>query len=165
MLKHIPAIAIASALLASTAFAQSNTTTTPAPADTPAATSPSTTAPADPPAATSPSTAPSSSTDATPSKSSSSSTAAAAPMMTDEEAKAWINKTVYSSDGRNLGEVSQVLRDNSGHVTELHADIGGFLGIGETRVRVMPNEFKLASDRVILNVASDQAKNLPQIEK
>lgn len=162
MLKHIPAIAIASALLASTAFAQSNTTTTPAPADT----SPSTTAPADPPAATSPSTtAPSSSTDATPSKSSSSSTAAAAPMMTDEEAKAWINKTVYSSDGRNLGEVSQVLRDNSGHVTELHADIGGFLGIGETRVRVMPNEFKLASDRVILNVASDQAKNLPQIEK
>ena len=152
MFKHIPAIAVASALMASTAFAQSDTTTSPTPADPPAATSPSTTAP-------------SPSTEATPSVTSPSSSSAAAPMMTDDEAKNWINKTVYSSDGRNLGEVSQVLRDNSGHVTEIHADIGGFLGIGETRVRVMPSEFKLASDRVVLNVASDQAKNLPKIEK
>ena len=86
-------------------------------------------------------------------------------MMTDDEAKNWVNKTVYSSDGKNLGEVAEILRDNSGHVSELHADIGGFLGIGETRVKVMPDQFKLASDRVILNVASDQAKTLPHLAK
>lgn len=85
--------------------------------------------------------------------------------MSDDEAKNWVNKTVYSSDGKNLGEVAEVLRDNSGRVSELHADIGGFLGIGETRVKVMPEQFKLASDRVILNVPSDQAKTLPHLAK
>lgn len=85
--------------------------------------------------------------------------------MTDAEAKGWINKVVYSSDGKNLGEVASILRDNSGHVTELHADIGGFLGLGETRVRVSPSDFKLEKDRVVLNIPADQAKTLPKIEK
>lgn len=89
----------------------------------------------------------------------------AIPMMTDGEAKAWINKVVYSSDGTNLGEVANILRDNSGHVTELQADIGGFLGLGETRVRVAPSDFKLDKDRVVLNIPADQAKTLPKIEK
>lgn len=142
MLKLIPAALVA--LAATAVHAQESTT--PALADPPAVTAPSDTTPASPSAGTS-------ATDST------------APMMTDAEANAWINKTVYSSDGKNLGEVSQVVRDSSGKVTELHADIGGFLGIGETRVRIMPSEFKLASDRVILDVAGDQAKNLPKIEK
>ena len=85
--------------------------------------------------------------------------------MTDEEAKNWVNKTVYSSDGKNLGEVAAIDRDNSGHVRELHADIGGFLGLGETRVKVLPSQFKLSSDRVILNIPGDQAKSLPQLAK
>ena len=55
------------------------------------------------------------------------------PMLTDEEAKAWVDKVVYSSDDKNLGEVADFKRDAAGHVTELHADIGGFLGLGETR--------------------------------
>ena len=86
-------------------------------------------------------------------------------MMTDDEAKNWINKTVYSSDGRNLGEVSQVLRDNSGHVTEIHADIGGFLGIGETRVRLMPNQVSLSGDRATTTLTAAEAKALPPLPK
>lgn len=89
----------------------------------------------------------------------------AAVSLTDEQAKAWVNKAVYSSDARNLGEVAAVQRDPSGKVTELHADIGGFLGLGETRVRVMPNQFKLENDRIVLNLTGDQAKALPQIAK
>ena len=143
MLKYIPAITVASLLSATSAFAQAETQTAPTPSDPPAMTEP----------------APSTSTTDT--------TAAVkdTPMMTDAEAKNWVNKTVYSSDGKNLGEVAAILRDSSGHVTELHADIGGFLGLGETRVKVLPEQFKVSSDRVILNIAGDQAKNLPHLEK
>ncbi len=51
---------------------------------------------------------------------------------------------VYSSDGTNLGEVAAFARDSSGNITEMHADVGGFLGMGETRVRLMPSDFRLA---------------------
>lgn len=104
---------------------------------------------------TTPETAPSVSTPAT--------RDSAAMTLTDEQAKAWVNKSVYSSDAKTVGEVAAVQRDPSGKVTELHADIGGFLGLGETRVRVMPSQFKLENDRIILNVTSEQAKALPKI--
>ncbi len=85
--------------------------------------------------------------------------------LSDEQAKAWVDKAVYSSDNKNLGEVAALARDSSGQISELHADIGGFLGIGETRVRVMPSEFKLENDKVVLNLTADQAKELPKIAK
>lgn len=85
--------------------------------------------------------------------------------LTDAEAERWMNKTVFSSDDKNLGEVSGFMRAADGTVQELHADIGGFLGIGETRVRIMPSQFKLSEDRVVLNVTGEQAKTLPQISK
>ena len=153
MLKYIPAITVASLLSATSAFAQAETQTAPSPSDPPAMTEPA--------PSTTPSVAPA------PSTSTTDTTAAVkdTPMMTDDEAKNWVNKTVYSSDGKKFGEVAAILRDSSGHVTELHADIGGFLGLGETRVKVLPDQFKVSSDRVILNIAGDQAKNLPHLEK
>lgn len=87
------------------------------------------------------------------------------PMLTDAQAQAWINKPVYSSDNRNLGEVAAIKRDTAGNVTEIHADIGGFLGIGETRVRVLPDQFKLGDERIVLNVDGDASKQLPKIDK
>lgn len=86
-------------------------------------------------------------------------------MMTDAQAQAWINKSVYSSDNQNLGEVAAIKRDQAGNVTELHADIGGFLGLGETRVRVLPNQFEVAGDRILLDMTADQAKSLPHLAK
>ncbi|MEZ5852333.1 MAG: PRC-barrel domain-containing protein [Hyphomicrobiaceae bacterium] len=85
--------------------------------------------------------------------------------LTEADAKAWIDKVVYSSDNKNLGEVSAFARDGSGKVTALHADIGGFLGMGETRVRIMPNQFDLVGDRVVLKMTSEQAKALPRLPK
>jgi len=85
--------------------------------------------------------------------------------MTDAEAGAWVNKTVYSSDNKSLGEVAAIQRDSSGKVTELHADIGGFLGIGETRVRVMPGQFKFNGDNIVLNMTAEQARQLPKMGK
>jgi hypothetical protein len=115
-------------------------------------TAPSETPPATPPAVTAPSVQPTTPADN-------------APMLTEEQAKALIDATVLSSDDKNLGEVAAIQRDSGGKVTELHADIGGFLGMGETRVKLTPSEFKLQGDRVVLNITEEQAKALPKIEK
>ena len=88
-----------------------------------------------------------------------------APTLTEAEAKKWVDKAVYSSDNKNVGEVAAIQRDASGKVTEMHADIGGFLGLGTTRVKLEPSQFKLSGDRVQLDVTSEQVKQLPKVTK
>ena len=85
--------------------------------------------------------------------------------LTEEQARQWVSKTVYSSDAKNIGEIAAVQRNPSGRVTEVHADIGGFLGLGETRVRVMADQFKVEGDRIVLNMTAEQAKTLPKVTK
>jgi hypothetical protein len=85
--------------------------------------------------------------------------------LTDDQAKAWVDKVVFSSDGKNIGEVAAFARDSSGKVTEMHADMGGFLGMGETRVRLMPSEFRLDQSSVTLTMTAEQARNLPKVAK
>ncbi len=127
-------------LAASSAFAQTSPTpTTPAPT-TPPASSPSTGMP-------------------------SASTSGSPMVLSEAEAKTWVDKVIYSSDGKNIGEVAAVQRDTSGKVLEVHADIGGFLGMGETRVRVQPTQFTIEGDRLKLNMTADQAKALPKVDK
>jgi hypothetical protein len=90
---------------------------------------------------------------------------ASAVTLTEDQAKEWVDKTVYSSDGKEIGEVYEFKRAADNKVTELHADIGGFLGMGETRIKLTPSEFKLQGDRVVLNITEEQAKALPKVEK
>lgn len=91
--------------------------------------------------------------------------AASAVTLTEDQAKEWVDKPVFSSDGKEIGEVYEFKRTADNKVTELHADIGGFLGMGETRVKLAPSEFKLQGDRVVLNITEEQAKALPKVEK
>jgi len=91
--------------------------------------------------------------------------ATASMMLTADEAKTWIGKPVYSSDGKKIGEVAAFARGTDNAVNEMHADIGGFLGMGETRIRLMPAQFKLQGDRVVLNVTAEQAKVQPTVAK
>ena len=86
-------------------------------------------------------------------------------MLTADQAKTWIGKPVYSSDDKKIGEVVAFARGSDNKVTEMHAGIGGFLGLGETNVRLTPAQFQLQGDRVILNVTSAQAKDLPKVVK
>ena len=86
-------------------------------------------------------------------------------VLTEAQAKAWIKKAIFSSDGKNVGEVTALKRDASGKVAELQAGIGGFLGMGETQVRLMPEQFKLENDRVVLSLTAEQVKTLPKIVK
>ncbi len=148
MTKLVPLSLALTLAAASAAFAQTSTTTTP-PATPPAATPPATTAPS--------TTAPSSTASPT--------AASRDVILTEEEAKKWIDKTVYSSDNQNVGEVAAFNRDSSGKVSEMHADVGGFLGIGERRVKLMPSQFSLQGDRVVLNVTAEEVKAMPAIAK
>jgi len=86
-------------------------------------------------------------------------------MLTEEQAKIWIDKPVYSSDGSKLGEVAAIARGSDNVVSEMHADIGGFLGMGETRVRLKPAQFRLQDDRVVLSMTAAEAKVLPVVQK
>lgn len=86
-------------------------------------------------------------------------------VLTEAQANAWIKKAVFSSDGKNVGEVTSLKRDASGKAAELQAGIGGFLGMGETQVRLMPAQFKLENDRVVLSLTAEQVKALPPIAK
>ena len=85
-------------------------------------------------------------------------------MLTEQEARAWADKPVYSSDGKKLGEVAAFLRSADNKVTELHADIGGFLGMGEHRVEAPATQFSLHGDRVVLDLTAARAKELPKIQ-
>lgn len=84
--------------------------------------------------------------------------------LTEQQANSWVDKPVYSSDGKEIGEVVAFKRGADNVVTEMHLDVGGTLGMGETRVKVMPQQFKLQNDRVVLNLTEAQAKDLPKIE-
>ena len=85
--------------------------------------------------------------------------------LTDDQAKRWVGKAVYSSDGSKIGEVVALQRATDNKVTELHADIGGFLGMGESRVKLMPSDFKLQGDRVLLTITKQQAMASPKVAK
>lgn len=153
MSRLYPAIAVAALLVGSGAIAQ-----TKAPGDVaPNPVSPGAQAPSAQPVAPAPTTAPTGER--------LSPLGGTAPVMNEVEAKRWVDKAVYSADDKNVGSVAAIQRDASGKVTELHADVGGFLGIGTTRVRLLPSQFKLSGDRVVVNVPADQMKALPTISK
>jgi hypothetical protein len=82
--------------------------------------------------------------------------------LTTQETLALIDKPVYSSDGKKIGEVVAFQRDSSDKVVGMHADVGGFLGLGQTRVNVTPAQFKVQGDRIVLELTAEQAKNLPK---
>lgn len=85
-------------------------------------------------------------------------------ILTEQEGKDWIDKPIYSSDGVKLGEVVVFQRDPGNKVLGMHADIGGFLGYMQSRVNVMPAQFKLQGDRVVLGMTAEQAKLLPKVQ-
>jgi hypothetical protein len=72
---------------------------------------------------------------------------------------AWVGRTVYSNDGSNVGEVAAL----SGN--DLFVDIGGFLGLGETRVLLANDQIdEVRDDRIVLKLSESEVQNLPPVE-
>ena len=84
--------------------------------------------------------------------------------LTDDQVKEWIDRSVYSSDGKQLGEIADLKRGPDNKVTELYIDIGGFLGLGETRVSATSDKLQeVKDDMIVLNITEADAKNLPRV--
>ena len=58
-----------------------------------------------------------------------------------------------------------MLRKADNKITELRADIGGFLGIGKHEIALPAARFYLQNDRVVLDLTAAQAKELPKVAK
>lgn len=73
----------------------------------------------------------------------------------------WIGRSVFSSDGKELGKVASI--EEGGAIL---VDIGGFLGLGETRSRIAPEKIQsVTDDRIMLSLTEGEAKNLPAAEE
>ena len=71
----------------------------------------------------------------------------------------WIGRSVESSDGQSLGQVSGLNEDDQ---NEFYVDLSGFLAFGETRVRVSSDEVhEVKDDRIVLRLTEAEARNLP----
>jgi hypothetical protein len=87
-------------------------------------------------------------------------------IVTEEGAKEWIGRPIYSSDNKKLGDIAALQRGPDGTVGELNADMGGFLGFGETRVRITADQIKeVKDDSLVVTLTEAEAKNLPAIDK
>jgi hypothetical protein len=73
---------------------------------------------------------------------------------------AWIGRAVYSADNKHLGEVSGTAGD------KIYFDMGGFLGIGETRVMIDDDAVAgVKNDRIELKLTETEAKALPPVDE
>jgi hypothetical protein len=73
---------------------------------------------------------------------------------------AWIGRSVYGTDGNHLGEVAAIANG------QLYVDIGGFLGLGETRVLLSDDQIEsVTDDRIVLKMTENEAKALPAVDK
>jgi hypothetical protein len=71
---------------------------------------------------------------------------------------AWIGRAVYSADNKHLGEVSGTAGDM------IFVDMGGFLGIGETRVELDNDSVaEVKNDRIHIKLTEAEAKSLPPV--
>jgi hypothetical protein len=50
-------------------------------------------------------------------------------------------------------------------VIELYADIGGFLGIGATRVIVQEPKFSFGDNEVVLSMSKEETQRLPRVDE
>jgi len=82
-----------------------------------------------------------------------------------------VGARVYGSNDEDVGEVDQVITNDSGKITEVVLDIGGFLGLGEHSIAVNMDEVNVVrkqddSDvRVYIDGTEETLKAQPEYKK
>lgn len=82
-----------------------------------------------------------------------------------KEMDKFIGKDVYGADGKEVGELSNVLLDPNGRVRAGVIEFGGFLGIGEHKAAVPWEKLTVQGDRLLVNLTKDQVKAMPRWQK
>lgn len=73
-----------------------------------------------------------------------------------------LNKTVISLNGNSVGKVSEVHTDDSGKLSGITAEFGGFLGIGAKALKVTADDFIVDANMIILDMDDNQVDQLLQ---
>lgn len=85
----------------------------------------------------------------------------------DHLASRLIGSTIRSGTNESIGDINDIVIDNSGRVKAVIAGIGGFLGIGEHRVMLQFDQLQLNRDsnnRLFISsqMTRDQLRALPE---
>jgi hypothetical protein len=68
----------------------------------------------------------------------------------------------FSADGKNLGDVVNVVRGPDGKVQSVQVEVGRFLGIGDRTVTIDANQFEPLVDRIKLRLDANAVRSLPE---
>jgi sporulation protein YlmC with PRC-barrel domain len=90
-------------------------------------------------------------------------TAGVFPMV--DSAKDLIGKDVYGANGKEIGEINNLLVGPDNRVHAAVVEFGGFLGMGEHKVAVPWDQLNVTKDRVTANMTEDQIKAAPPWDK
>lgn len=85
--------------------------------------------------------------------------------LTKDEVETWKGRAVYDNAGKEIGDIAAFKLSDDGRVQEMHIDVGGLLGIGETRRRVEPDNFRFEGERAVLSLPEDQIETLPEVKQ
>jgi hypothetical protein len=92
-------------------------------------------------------------------------TAAVPPMktfLTAENAKEWVGRPVFSSDGKQVGEVIEIKHDPDTKITEAYIDTATFLGMGASQYRVTSKQIEeITPEGLVLTLKESEVKSLP----
>ncbi|HMI97926.1 MAG TPA: PRC-barrel domain-containing protein [Micropepsaceae bacterium] len=69
-----------------------------------------------------------------------------------------IGTVVYDADADEVGDVTEVIFDPNGNVTQIVIGVGDFLGTGEKNVAVPTRQVAMANDRVTVGLTKDQLR-------
>jgi len=86
---------------------------------------------------------------------------AAAPSGAD--AKKLIGRNIKNANNDTIGEIESVYINADGKVDSVIAGVGGFLGVGERRVRLAWKDLQISDngEKVVVNMTKDQLKAMP----
>lgn len=87
------------------------------------------------------------------------------PRQPDSQTEWLVGLPIWSSDEQHVGRVSAVELDADGTVNLLEAEIGGFLGIGQSTVWITSDNFTKDGDRIVLSMTADEVGALPAAGK
>ena len=71
---------------------------------------------------------------------------------------------VFSSDGKDLGQVVQVERGPDGKIQSVQIQTGRLLGLGEKTITVDGSKLEQLQDRIRLLMSGDQVRSLPDVK-
>jgi sporulation protein YlmC with PRC-barrel domain len=72
---------------------------------------------------------------------------------------------VYSQDGKDLGRVVDIQRDQQGRIQSVQIQIGRFLGLGDKVVTIGAGRIQQMADRLRLNMNADEVRQLPETKR